>query len=239
VRLKNIRLEVISLLIAYYLSLVVMPAYAQTMSNQDYIVQSQGFNPILNAPETSVANSDKTVLQGVNFKIRTGFESLTTTTPFSIGLSSDLVDFGALTPTNPVIRTIDLNINSLSTYGYSVLVFENNPLTSANKAFIPDTTCDNGDCGIETAALWTNSLTYGLGYRCDNLIGSDCDSVFANPNFYKHFPDLASNDDVVSIMAGAGADNKSARISYKVNISGMQAQGSYNNTVTYLAVPNY
>jgi hypothetical protein len=144
-------------------------------------------------------------------------------------------------------------MNSFTTYGYSVLVFENEPLTiipPTSKMFLPDTTCDNGACGTENSAEWTNALTYGFGYRCDNLTGADCDSSFAKANFYKHFPDIANNDDPASIMAGIGSNNKKARISYKVNIPGYvreqapnvpgaQTQGVYNNIITYIAIPNF
>jgi hypothetical protein len=170
---------------------------------------------------------------------------------FSISLSSDIVDFGTLSPTNPIIRTADLNINSKAAYGYSVIVFENEPLATIspeNKTFIPDTTCDFGACDTQNASEWINILTYGFGYRCDNLIGADCDSSFTSPNSYKHFPDIANNDDPQSIMAGEvpyrlvrgiGSKNKSIRISYRVNISVIQPQSIYSNIITYIAIPNF
>lgn len=230
--------------------LVISPvAQAQTMSNKDYIIKMQGFNAVsgvttgenLNLRST-VGGSSPVVSEGVNFKVKAGFENLASTLPFSISVSSDVVDFGALTPTNPVIRTVDLEINSLTVYGYSVIVFENNPLAiiaSDNKTFISDTACDNGICDTQNAAQWTNTLTYGFGYRCDNLSGADCDNSFANLNFYRHFPDITNNDDPQSVMASVGSNNKRARISYKVNIPGTQLQGTYNNVITYIGVPNF
>lgn len=222
---------------------------AQTMSNKDYIIKMQGFNTISGVTQgqdyslrSTVGDLSPVVGEGVNFKVKAGFENLASALPFSILLSSNLVNFGILSPTNPIIRTVDLSIDSLKTYGYSVLVFENEPLTTippASKTFIPDTTCDNGVCGIENASEWINTLTYGFGYRCDNVTGIDCDSSFAKTNFYKHFPNLAGNDDLQSIMAGIGSNNKASRISYKVNVSGTQAQGIYSNIITYIAVPNF
>jgi len=224
-------------------------AVAQTMSNESYIIKMQGFNTISGVTAGKDYNLRSTVgglspisSEGVNFKVKTGFENLASTLPFSVSLSSKLVDFGILSPTNPVIRTVDLGINSLAAYGYSVLVFENEPLTTIspnNKAFVPNTTCDLGACGTENAAEWINALTYGFGYRCDNVTGIDCESLFASPNLYKHFPDIASNDDLQSIMAGIGSNNRETRISYKVNISGTQPQGIYSNIITYIAVPNF
>lgn len=225
-------------------------AQAQTMSNQNYIIQTEEINTIsdtatnvnYNSLQTAADKPNPNVSEGVNFKIKTGFENLVSVSPFSISLSSDIVDFGALSPTNPIIRTADLSVNSKTAYGYSVIVFENEPLTTIfpnDKAFIPDTTCDNGRCDIQNASEWINPLTYGFGYRCDNLNDTDCDSSFTSPNSYKHFPDIANNDDPQSIMAGIGANNKTARISYKINISGTQTQGAYNNVITYIAIPNF
>lgn len=225
----------IGLLGYLFIGLFLSRAAGQTMSNQNYIIKTEGFNTISGV--TAVGNLNPAVSEGVNFKVKTGFENLVSI-PFSISLSSNVVDFGSLSPTNPVIRTVDLGINSDAAYGYSVIVFENEPLKN-DKAFIPDTTCDNGRCDTENAAEWINVLTYGFGYRCDNIIGADCDSSFANPNFYKHFPDIASNDDPQPIMAGIGSNNKETRTSYKVNISGTQAQGDYDNVITYIAIPNF
>lgn len=244
------KIFVLFILTTYYILLNAVPkVQAQTMSNDNYIIKMQNLNTFSGVTtgddyklRSTTGGFNPTSSEGVNFKVRTGFESLAATAPFSISLSSNLVDFGVLNPTNPIIRTIDLRINSLTAYGYSVLIFENEPLTTISensKEFIPDTTCDNGQCSTENTSEWNNALTYGFGYRCDNLAGTDCDISFARPNYYRHFPDLANNDDLVSIMAGVGSNNKEARISYKVNISGTQAQDTYSNIVTYIAVPNF
>lgn len=226
-------------------------AHAQTMSNQNYIIQTQEINATTNVADTEKPESkiDPLLSEGVNFKVKSGFENPSSTLPFSILLSSNIVNFGILSPTDPVIRTVDLDIYSLKTHGYSVIVFENKPLTiippaesdsaPTNSAFIPNTTCDNGECSAENSSEWTNALTYGFGYRCDNVIGVDCDSSFVTANFYKHFPDIANNDDPQPIMSGIGSDNKEIRVSYKINTSGTQTQGIYSNVTTYIAVPNF
>lgn len=245
--MKKNKVKILLLLVTCYLSLVTAPsAQAQTMSNQNYIIQTESINAIsdtkTNANNNTIDKLNPLVSEGVNYKVKSGFENLASSPPFSISLSSDLVDFGILSPTNPIIRTADLKIRSSAVQGYSVIVFENEPLTAvspAGKTFIPDTTCDEGKCNTENAARWTNTLTYGFGYRCDNTIGTNCDNLFANSNFYKHFPNIVNNDDPQPLMTGVGSDNQAARISYKINISGTQAQGAYNNTITYIALPNF
>jgi len=241
---------IIFLLTSFFLPFVFASAAgAQTMSNDNYIIKMQEFNAVSgistgeNYKLRSTANNlNLGILEGTNFKVRMGSENLTSAYPFSILLSPNVTDFGTLSPTNPIIRTVDLSTNSETVYGYSVIVFENESLTAAlsvNKTFIPDTTCDNGECSTEDASEWINALTYGFGYRCDNIAGVDCNSSFAKVNFYKHFPNIANNDDPQSIMAGVGSKNKTTHISYKINISGTQAQGIYNNVITYIGVPNF
>jgi hypothetical protein len=231
-----------------FLFLNLRPAQALNMSNDNFIIKTQGFNAVSGMTENksdglkATTGNLQEISGGVNFKAKAGFENLAATLPFSVSLSSDIVDFGDLSPTNPIIRTVDLGIHGTTVHGYSVLVYEDKPLTSASssgKIFIPDTTCDNGNCGTENADEWINSLTYGFGYRCDNLTGADCDSVFLKPNFYRRFPDIISNDDLQSIMSGIVSNGKKIRISYKVNVSQAQSQDIYGNIITYIAVPNY
>lgn len=249
-KLKTILHSVlIGLFVDLFIGLFLRTVSAQTMSNNDYIIKMEGFNTSSSVAESndfkinsSVGGLSPITSEGVNYKIKTGFESSTPPLPFSISLSSDIIDFGILTPTNPVIRTVNLAINSPSVYGYSVIVFENQALTTlppASKILIPDTTCDNGRCDAQNAAEWINTLTYGFGYRCDNITGADCDIGFKGVNFYKHFPNVENNDSLQSTMAGFGSKKKEARISYKVNISGTQAEGIYNNIITFIAVPNF
>ena len=248
-RMKKNIISIFLLLVTCYLLLVTAPASAQTMSNKDYKVKMQGFNAISGTTSntnyevrSTVGDLSPIVSEGVNFKVRTGLENIVSALPFSTSLSSDIVDFGSLSPTNPIVRTVNLSVYSLSTYGYSVIASEDHPLQmnpDTSGANIPDTTCDNGECSHDQAQEWINTLTYGFGYRCDNVTGFDCDSSFSNTNFYKHFADISNGQSSQSVMAGIGSKNKDVRLSYKVNISGNQAQGVYTNIITYIAVPNF
>ncbi|MDO8583141.1 MAG: hypothetical protein Q7R51_01275 [bacterium] len=230
------------ILTTYYLLLTTPKTEAQTMTNNDYIIKTENLNPFSNSTEQSedsvAKETNPSISEGVNFRVKSGFENIKSSLSFSASLSTDLIDFGDLSPTNPIIRTVDLSILNPPAYGYSVMASENNPLKS-DTTTIPDTNCDNGECNHETSGIWTNTLTYGSGYRCDNLTGSDCDSSFLNPDFYKHFADASNSQSSQSVMSGSGKENKSARLSYKVNIPGSQTQGTYTNIITFIAVPNF
>src|SRR3989344_1742077 len=222
--------SLIGLLGYLFIGLFLSIANGQSMSNNDYIIKTENLDT---APNTHPVRNNE-----VKPSMQKPKEHIPSSAPFSVALSSDIVDFGALSPTNPIIRTVDLTVSNIPSYGYSVLAFENNALKNS-KAFIPNATCDDGQCNQENGTAWTNVLTYGFGYRCDNLIGNDCDASFFKPNFYKHFSDNSASQYPQSIISGMGSGNRSVRLSYKVNISGTQTQGVYNNIITYIAVPNF
>lgn len=239
----------IGLLGYMFIGLFLPSAAAQSMSNQNYIIQSQEIDTASTTapndnykPKSTTGKFSGSTSEGVNFKIEVGIDNATSTLPLSASLSSDLIDFGALTPTNPIIRTVDISVYSLSTYGYSVIAAQNHVLQQNPEAsgdIIPNTTCDNGTCDGKNSAEWTNTLTYGFGYRCDNVTGVDCNSGFFRANFYKHFSNSSNSESFQSIMDGIGSKTKDIRLSYKINISGTQAQGIYSNIITYIAIPNF
>jgi hypothetical protein len=159
----------------------------------------------------------------------------------TISISPALIDFGQLSASNPVTRNTNISID----YGnnpYQVYAFEDSPLKSSGNYIIPDTTCDNSDCDDQTPAIWTNTFTYGFGYRCDNLQqGLICDSGF-EPGYFKQFADILDKQDQSVIMQDTYPYLKQieeTQITYKVNVSGTQQPGNYQNTVTYILVPSF
>jgi len=180
------------------------------------------------------------VYLGPNYKIENGFGRSGSNYPFTFSISSDLIEFGTLTPNNPVSRTNTLSILSKSTTSYSIYAYENHQPQSLDNSFIPDTTCDNGACTQTTSASWKESTVYGFGYRCDNKAGSDCFGEFLDPNFFKQFSDYSRQEEWEQIMKGLPEDKeKTSQITYKVNISNAQKPVKYVNTLTYIAVPNF
>ncbi len=223
-------------------------AAAFTMSNANYIIEMGNFNTGAGQPSNSNYKATVTIGQtapglysGTNYKVKAGFEYIYPFTPFSFTISQTLIDFGILSPTNPVTRTNLLTVSTSSSYGYAVTGYENHQLlVPSSGAIIPDTTCDNGLCTETTPAAWTNTLTYGFGFRCDNVSGTDCSSDFATSTDYKQFADNSKGETPQTVMSDAtSGKNRQSQITYKVNISGTQAAGSYTNVVTYIATPTY
>jgi len=85
--------------------------------------------------------------------------------PMRLILSADAVDYGPMTPTNPIKRIINLSI--VSTNPYDLFLSQNHPL-SINDHEIPNTTCDNGFCNEKRTALWQNPFTFGVGFSLDD-----------------------------------------------------------------------
>jgi hypothetical protein len=170
---------------------------------------------------------------GPNYKVTTSNASLT------FESSENLIDYGILSSTNPVIRNSQLSLFSPE-LGGQILSYEDNPLSTTTNDSVQNTTCDNGSCSPDIAAPWINTLTYGFGYRCDNQDKKACDTQFSDNTYYKSYSIDSENQTPAAIVTSTNEmpDTK-ATITYKVNISGTQKTGGYDNNLTYLAIPNF
>lgn len=222
-------------------------ANAQTMSSQNYILkgdvntaggQSSNQNSKLNL---TVGQTAQEKTQNTNYKIQQGQQYIRSSDFFVFTVTLSAIDFGVLSPTNPIIRTSTIKVSNPSSKGYSVSISEDHPLQASNSAsFIPDTTCDSGVCSESIASAWTSTLSFGFGYRCNNLKGADCASDFSNQNFYKQFANTSTKETPQVIMqSNSISKGKEAQIVYKLNIAGTQPSGSYSNTISLIASPNY
>jgi hypothetical protein len=158
---------------------------------------------------------------------------------FALQISQTIIDFGALTATNPVTRASDISFTT-PFYGAQVIGYENRPLINTERITIPDTTCDTGTCSQTIPANWENDLTYGFGFRCESTSQEVCGRGFSDQNSFKQFSDSSAKESPQTILLNQQAKpSTTAKITYKVNISGTQPVGGYSNTVTYIAIPNF
>lgn len=237
------------LLIIFLLYTITPKAHAQTMSNSSYIIRMGNLNSgagiISNSNyklNTTLGQTGPGLYSGTNYKVKAGFQYITSSvTPFAFSISQTFIDFGTLTATNPVTRSNNLKISNGTANGYLVTAYENHELQDpTSKVIIPDTTCDNGSCSEISSAPWINTLTYGFGYRCDNMSDTDCTTGFSNSTYYKQFSNDSSQEVAQAIMSGTTkGHDKESKITYKVNISGTQAPGVYGNLITFIATPNF
>lgn len=221
---------------------------AFTMSNANWIIDFGNLNMTSGKPTGTNYKVSNTVGQispglytGTNYTVRAGFQYVYSLIPFRFSISSLFIDFGNLTPTNPVTRTNTLTISIGTANGYNVKAYENHSLLQPGSGnLIPDSTCDSGLCTETIASAWSNTLTYGFGYRCDNVSGTDCSTDFSTSTFYKQFANDTYGESPAAVMTGSNVGrNKSVQITYKVNISGTQPPGDYSNQIIYLAIPTF
>ncbi|MEK7534454.1 MAG: hypothetical protein AAB600_03895 [Patescibacteria group bacterium] len=255
-KIENLKLKIFLLLFTIYYLLFTPHHYgegftvptinAQTMSNSNYKLKT---NIILNPNKDSSNNKASSnnikpnIFVGPNYKVVSGFQHdpSSSTKQFIFSISQTLIDYGILSATNPVSRTSILSVYNNFTNGYSVAASENHELyNQTSGSTIPNTTCDTGTCSKLYPAPWNNVLTYGFGYRCDNM--SDitvCSNDFYDSKYYKQFPNISNSQKPQVLMEGFNIGDNKARITYKINISGTQPIGFYSNTITFVATPNF
>ncbi len=176
------------------------------------------------------------------FKVLAGFWYIKTIIPFTFSISNQLIDFGVLSAGIPKTATTDLTVSAGGAGGYQVTAEENNQLmVPTTEAIIADTTGDNGDISESNAGTWAQNTTYGFGYT---LYGDDVPSPFptAAPigNQFKQFADRSKGETPQVIMSSLQVGkNRTATVTYKVNVSASQAAGRYHNVIMYIATPTY
>lgn len=240
------------------LGLFTHQTFAQVMSNESFRVEMGNLNSIAGESSGKEFNLSITsgetasgLYSGANYKVRAGFQYIPRGAPFSLSVSNTLIDFGVLSPTNPVTRTTTLTISNTNASSYQVTASENHQLiVNRTGAVIPDTTCDNGNCNQTRAGEWSNTLTYGFGYRCDSISVASSgtstqtcvtgDSSFSsNMSHFKQFADASKKETSQVVVKGGKGKSQKATVTYKVNIPSSQATGNYTNAVTYVATPNF
>jgi len=222
-----------SSLLAFNLTKIV---HADTVSNDNYSID-------VNTIDTNPQPTPKPEVLGTNNiapKEFTTGSNYTVTSPnstLSLVLFQNTVDFGILSSTNPVVRTSNIHLDETN-FGGEVLAYENHALTSSTNDVIQNTSCDNGNCTPEIAAIWANTLTYGFGYRCDSEQIGICDPQFSPSQYFKPFADNSA-DHIAETIISTSKGKSQSTITYKVNISGTQKASTYYNSITYLAIPKF
>ncbi len=218
---------------------------ALRMTNSEYIIQSDinafGGKATGNGVTLKLTGGQNApgLYSGTNYKVRSGFQYIFSTTSFTFSISTTEINLGTIVPGEPVTRTNTLTVSTGSTKGYQVTLEENHQLMTSTNLVIPDTTCDAGTCTETTAANWTSPLTYGFGYRCDNVSGKDCSTSFTSNTSYKQFANRKEGENSQIVMTGQkSAEKNQATITYKVNLAANQPPGLYQNIIKYIATPS-
>jgi len=236
------------LLLAFFIfhtSYFVHRPRAFTFSSDSYIIDWGNFNITSGKKSSTNYNLTDTVGQNApglfassGYKVKSGFQYIyETMAPFSFVINDLDIDFGTLTPQIGTTASNTLAITSPSGHGYQILASESHPLYISPTSAIPDFTGDNGTASESISDTWNLETTHGFGF---NAQGHGTSAYFATPNHFRQFADFSQNEPA-QIIASEDTPQKdrSQTITYKVNISPLQAAGRYQTAITFTAVPKY
>jgi hypothetical protein len=210
----------------------------------NYIIQMPNLNSGAGIPSSSTYKLDTTIGQTApglysssGYLVRAGFQYIHSIIPFSFSMSNFLINFGTLMPGTPVTRTSTLIVSSGGAGGYRITARESGYLQTTTGKVIPDATCDAGTCSQTAAAVWALTTTYGFGY---NMSGQDVPSDFVDGTYYRHFANTALSQGDAVVMSNVNVGRgRTATITYKVNVSAVQAAGNYQNRILFTALPSF
>ncbi|KKT73308.1 MAG: hypothetical protein UW68_C0012G0001 [Candidatus Collierbacteria bacterium GW2011_GWB1_44_6] len=195
------------------------------------------------SPSFNVTQTTGQTFQGqfdsAGFVVKAGFQYIYPLTPFTFTISNLDLNFGSLVPGTPSLLTNILTVTTGSAFGYTVKTIEDHPLRLVNGSeTIPDTPCDLvSPCTQTDATAWTDNTRFGFGY---GIQGTDVDTAdFVDNTYFRPFP-VQNTDDPATIMSRTGvATASAATVTYKINIPGSQAAGTYQNNIQYIAIPSF
>ena len=245
-KIKNCRaIAVLTLLLlfTFYFSPTEVIAQA-VVESPNYKIQMPNFNSGAGIPSSSNYKLDTTIGQtapglysSTGYSVRSGFQYIHSIIPFSFSMTNFLINFGTLVPGTPSTLPSTLTVSAGGAGGYKVTSRESDYLSNAGGETIPDTICDAGACTQAVAKVWSLPTTYGFGY---NMSGDDVPTDFTDETYFRHFANSAQGqtDQIVMSSANVGKE-RVATITYKVNVSGVQPAGTYQNIILFTATPSF
>jgi hypothetical protein len=242
------------LLSTFYFLLNTGYIFAQHFSSSNYIIDWGNFN-MTSGSKTSlhysltdnVGQNAPGSYTATGYILKSGFEYIYDTfNQFSFSIDNLAIDLGSLASGVASTATNIITLTTPSGHGYLVMAQESHPLSQSTGITIPDTTCDIGStCTVSVSGVWSGASYYGFGF---NAIGINSSGVatgigtsgyFLNNTYYRPFAAVPPGSGQVIMSEPLPAKNRSARISYKVNVSTSQSAGNYQNAIIFTAVPFY
>lgn len=172
------------------------------------------------------------------FTVKAGFQYVYNPNPFTFTISDIDLNYGSLVPGTPSILTNILTITTGSAYGYTIKAIEDHSLKLISGTdTIPDTACDLASpCTVTDATPWTDNTRYGFGY---NVNSTEADPEFVDNTYFRPFPIQGADQPATVMSKNTPTATSSGTVTYKVNISGSQAAGIYQNGIQFIAIPAF
>ncbi|MFZ3068694.1 MAG: hypothetical protein WA052_00030 [Microgenomates group bacterium] len=220
--------------------------YADDLKSPTFEIQMSTINITGGAKSSTTYKLTDTVGQtfqgqfnSAGYVILAGFQYINTLIPFSFKISDLDINFGSLVPGIPSLLSNTLTVTTGSAFGYAVKAIEDHPLRrSDGVTTIPDTSCDLATpCLQADANVWSDNTRFGFGY---NMSGADVNTTdFINSTYYRPFPVENIDQPAIVMSKGGIATSSAATVTYKINISGSQAAGTYQNAIQFIAIPAF
>ena len=167
--------------------------------------------------------------------------------------SSSAVNFGTINTTDTLLHACQFLKVTTNAASYVVTAEEDTSLnrTGAGDLTIDDAICNAGTpCDHDTEGAWTTATRNGFGYSCKTKSGTNLCNFTTETTNYKAFAcqsSTAAECDPVdglltkqNVMVGAApASDDQVYIEYKLSVGATQQQGTYDNTITYIATPTF
>jgi len=233
------------LFVAAILLFLVPPLVSANMSSDSYEIQYGNVN--MTSGEKSKEGAYKvtdTVGQTApgeysknGYVVKSGFQYIYTIGAFGFSLSTTTINLGMLSDQAFSDGSVTMTVSTRGG-GYIVRAYESYPLRhSSGNTSIPDTTCDSGNCTEATADVWTDPGNEGFGYT---LSGSDIPAAFVNTTYFKQFADGASSEQPQTVMSSSSyVKDRQATMTVRAAAAGSRAAGNYENSLIFIATPNY
>lgn len=214
------------------------------MNSNDFIIESASVSDAAGNKSSAGYKLSDTIGQlaagefsSTGYIIKAGFQYLRPILPFKFSISNVNVNLETLLPNMPKIATTMLTVSPGSARSYQVTVSEIGKLRMLSGNFIPDTSCDSGNCTTTSAAVWSSNSAYGFGY---NMKGQDISLDFINDSYFRPFSDDTVGGNPAIIMNSANASKtRQSTMTIKANISNLQPTGNYNTVLNFIAIPSY
>ncbi|HAI22454.1 TPA: hypothetical protein DCP77_01095 [Candidatus Collierbacteria bacterium] len=244
--MKVIYLITLIFLSIFFTTTEISLVYADDLKSPTFEIQMGTINITGGAKSSTTYKLTDTVGQtfqgqfnSAGYVILAGFQYINTLIPFSFKISDLDINFGSLVPGIPSLLSNTLTVTTGSAFGYAVKAIEDHPLRrSDGVTTIPDTSCDLATpCLQADANVWGDNARFGFGY---NMSGTDVNIAdFVNSTYYRPFPVENIDQPAIVMSKGGIATSSAATVTYKVNISGSQAAGTYQNAIQFIAIPAF
>jgi len=173
------------------------------------------------------------------YVVKAGFQYLHSIIPFRFTITDTTIDFGPINPKTFSAAKTNLIVSFGSAGNYQVTANEEGKLRSPSGNTIPDTTCNgkSDTCSENVAKPWTSLIAYGFGYH---LEGDDAASDFIDSTYFRPFPDSSKKKPPAVVMSNVNVGkNRTATVTFKVNVSPDQVAGTYQTVINFIATPSF